>query len=98
MTDHRNNCRYVLDTVARPKHPVVVTTTERDPDPRKWKLDIDETAIDLYVGLLDAPRALTADEAAMMVDLVNAWRAGEHEKHIALMAALDEVQRLRQEP
>ena len=88
----------MLDTVARPKHPVVVTTTERDPDPRKWKLDIDETAIDLYVGLLDAPRALTADEAAMMVDLVNAWRAGEHEKHIALMAALDEVQRLRQVP
>jgi hypothetical protein len=29
-----------------------------------------------------------------MVDVVNAWRAGEQEKHIALMAALDQVRRL----
>jgi hypothetical protein len=71
---------------------------ERDPDPRKWKLDVDPAAIDLYVSLLDAPRALTTDEAAMMVDLVDAWRAGEHEKHIALMTALAEVQRLTGQP
>jgi hypothetical protein len=68
------------------------------PDPRKWKLEVDQAAIDLYVTLLDAPRALSTDEAAMMVDLVNAWRAGEHEKHIALMAALAEIQRLTEQP
>lgn len=82
-----------------PDEPVVVVTAlGRDPDPRNWKLDVDQAAIDLYVGLLGAPRALTTDETAMMVDLVNAWRAGEHEKHIALMAALSEVERLRDAP
>jgi hypothetical protein len=30
---------------------------------------------------------LTAPEAQMMVELVDAWRAAEHEKHIALIAA-----------
>lgn len=73
-------------------------TAARDPDPRNWKLEVDQAAIDLYVGLLDAPRALSTDEAAMMVDLVNAWRVGEHEKHIALMAALTEIQRLTEQP
>jgi hypothetical protein len=71
--------------------PVVVVAPERDADPRNWRLDVDQASIDLYASLLDAPRALTANEATMMVDLVNAWRAHEHEKHIALMAALDEV-------
>lgn len=75
-----------------------MTALGRDPDPRKWKLDVDQAAIDLYVSLLDAPRALTTDETAMMVDLVNAWRAGEHEKHLALMAALTEVERLKDAP
>ena len=78
--------------------PVVVVAPERDADPRNWKLDVDQASIDLYVSLLDASRALTADEAKMMVDLVNAWRAHEHEKHIALMAALDEVQRVTERP
>jgi hypothetical protein len=69
-------------------------TADRDPDPRKWTLDVDRDCIDLYLSLLDEPRALTADEATKMVDLVNAWRAGEQEKHIALMAALEQVRLL----
>ena len=73
---------------------MVVVTPKRDADPRRWKLDVDPAAIDLYVSLRDAPRALGADEAVLMVDLVDAWRAHEHEKHIALMAILREVQRL----
>ena len=76
----------------------VVVVAERDADPRSWKLDVDQASIDLYVDLLDAPRTLTSDEAKRMVDLVNAWRAHEHEKHIALMAALDEVHRLTGAP
>jgi hypothetical protein len=36
------------------------------------------------------PRALTADEAKLMVELVDAWRALEHRKHIALKQAREE--------
>jgi hypothetical protein len=46
--------------------------------------------IDLYRELADRPRALTADEATMMVELVDAWRALEHRKHIALEHAREE--------
>jgi hypothetical protein len=84
-----------LDTSGVTGQPVVVVAQERDTDPRNWKLDVDEPSINLYVSLLDAPRPLTADEAAMMVDLVNAWRSHEHDKHVGLMAALAEVERLR---
>jgi hypothetical protein len=53
-------------------------------DPQHWSLDIPVDRIDLYLQLKDAPRALTAAEATMMVELVDAWRALEHRKHIAL--------------
>lgn len=56
---------------------------------------MDQRSIDLYRGLLERPRDLTADEAAMMVELVTAWRAHEQRKHTALIAALDEIERLR---
>jgi hypothetical protein len=62
--------------------------TEAD-DPRNWRLDIARDRIELYLELSDQPRALSADEAAKMVELVNAWRAHEHRKHIALMHARD---------
>ena len=84
----------MLDNTGETDQPVVVVTPDRDADPRKWTLDVDRDCIDLYLSLLDEPRELTADEAKKMVDLVNAWRAGEHEKHIALMAALDQIRRL----
>lgn len=71
-----------------------VTSLDRDPNPQNWRLDVDRSCIDLYLSLLEEPRALTANEATQMVDLVDAWRAGEHEKHIALIAALAEVERL----
>lgn len=54
-------------------------------DPQDWRLDIPQDRIDLYLELSEQPRALTAEEASMMVDLVDAWRAHEHRKHIALM-------------
>jgi hypothetical protein len=55
-------------------------------DLRDWRLDVEQDRIDLYLELLERPRALTEDEARMMVELVDAWRAAEHQKHIALMA------------
>jgi hypothetical protein len=58
-----------------------------DEDPRNWRLDVPQDRIDLYLELLERPRPLTETEAQMMVELVDAWRAAEHEKHIALMAA-----------
>ena len=58
-------------------------------DPRNWRLDIEDDRIDLYLELLERPRALTDDEARWMVELVDAWRAAEHRKYIALMRALD---------
>jgi len=62
-----------------------------DPDdPRNWRLEVPQDRIDLYRELSEQPRSLSADEAAMMVELVDAWRTHEHRKHIALMHALDE--------
>ena len=54
-------------------------------EPRNRRLEIEEDRIDLYLELLERPRALTEDEARKMVELVDAWRALEHRKHIALM-------------
>lgn len=52
-------------------------------DPRNWRLDISQAHIDLYFELGGAPRALTPSETQMMVELVDAWRALEHQKHMA---------------
>ena len=57
-------------------------------NPQNWRLDVPQNRIDLYLELSDSPRPLSTEEAQMMVELVDAWRAGEHEKHIALMNAL----------
>jgi hypothetical protein len=54
-------------------------------DPRSWRLDVPQPCINLYSELVDAPRALDAQEAAKLVQLVDAWRDLEHRKHIALM-------------
>ena len=53
-------------------------------DPSNWQLEIEQDRIDLYLELHERPRPLTEDEARMMVELVDAWRALEHRKHIAL--------------
>jgi hypothetical protein len=66
--------------------------TEKD-DPRDWRLDISERHLDLYSELSEHPRPLSQDEARMMVELVDAWRAHEHRKHIALMRALEQDKR-----
>lgn len=61
-------------------------------DPADWRLDVPGDRIDLYRELADRPRSLTAAEAMMLVELVDAWRRLEHRKHIALgqaLAALD---------
>jgi hypothetical protein len=55
-------------------------------DPRSWRLDVPQNRIDLYMELANAPRGLTSQEAQMMVELVDAWRALEQKKHIALMS------------
>ncbi len=64
--------------------------TDSGGNPQNWRLDIPMDRIDLYRELADRPRALTADEARMMVELVDAWRALEHRKHIALKHARQE--------
>lgn len=56
-------------------------------DPRNWHLRVPQDRIDLYLELNERPRALTAEEARMLVELVDAWRELEHRKHIALMNA-----------
>jgi hypothetical protein len=58
-----------------------------DDDPQNWRLDVPQDRIDLYLELANDPRPLTADEARMMVELVDAWRALEQRKHIALKHA-----------
>jgi hypothetical protein len=67
--------------------------SENEDDPRKWRIDVLQDRVDLYLSLKDEPRALTAEEAVMMVELVDAWRSHEHRKHVALMAALDQRSR-----
>jgi hypothetical protein len=57
-------------------------------DPRNWRLEVDQDRIDLYLDLLEHPRELSEVEPRMMVKLVDAWRALEHRKHIALKAEL----------
>jgi hypothetical protein len=67
-----------------------------DDDPRDWRIDVPQDRIDLYLELKEQPRSLAAAEARMLVELVDAWRAHEHRKHIALMQAfraLDESAR-----
>jgi hypothetical protein len=53
-----------------------------------WHFDVPQDRVDLYLELCDVPRSLSSDEATMLVELVDAWRALEHAKHIALMHAL----------
>ena len=55
-------------------------------EPSDSRLDVAQDRIDLYLELSDRPRPLTADEAEMMVELVDDWRALEHKKHVALEA------------
>ena len=57
-------------------------------DPQNWRIDAPQGHIDLYLELHNEPRALTSDEARMMVELVDAWRGLEHRKHIALKSAV----------
>ena len=59
-----------------------------DGDPQDWRLDVPQDRIDLYLELKERPRSLAAAEARMLVELVDAWRAHEHRKHITLMQAL----------
>jgi hypothetical protein len=60
-------------------------------DPQNWRIDVPQAHIDLYLELLTEPRALRADEARMMVELVNGWRSLEQRKHIALKSAEDDT-------
>jgi hypothetical protein len=58
--------------------------------PQNWRLDVSDACIDLYRELSAETRRLSKDEAQMMVELVDAWRALEHRKHIALESALSD--------
>lgn len=62
--------------------------TEPTDDPQNWRIDVEPSRLELYRELSESPRPLTTEEAAMMVELVDAWRALEHRKHIALSNAM----------
>ncbi len=57
-------------------------------NPRNWVLEITDEPIALYEQLVDQPRPLTEAECRRLIDLIDAWRAHEHRKHIALMQCL----------
>jgi len=48
--------------------------SDDDDDPGNWRLGVPPDRIDLYLSLKDDPRALTSEEAEMLVELVDAWR------------------------
>jgi hypothetical protein len=54
------------------------------PNPANWRLNVSDRHIELYAELSRKPRAITGDEARMLVELVDAWRDLEHGKHLAL--------------
>lgn len=60
----------------------------KDGDPRNWRLEITDEPIALYEELLDQPRSLSEAECRQLIELIDAWRAHEHRKHIALMQCL----------
>jgi hypothetical protein len=53
-------------------------------EPQNWRIDVPQGHVDLYLELINEPRALSANEARIMIELVDAWRDLEHRKHIAL--------------
>lgn len=60
----------------------------RQTDPRDWRLDVAESCIELYLELSERPRPIKRVETEMLLEVIDAWRAHEHRKHIALMRAL----------
>lgn len=58
-----------------------------DDDPQNWRLDVPQACVDLYLDVSKTPRPLSAKEAEMLVQLVDAWRGLEHRKHTALETA-----------
>jgi hypothetical protein len=61
-------------------------------DPMRWRLDVAQSSIDLYLALLEGePRELSREECTQLLDLIEAWRLHEGRKHRALMAALEEL-------
>jgi len=57
-------------------------------DPRNWRPEITDEPIALYEQLVDHPCAQSEAEWRQLVDLIDAWRAHEYRKHIALMQCL----------
>jgi hypothetical protein len=47
-------------------------------DPQNWRIDVPQGHIDLHMELRYEPRELSAKEARMMLELVDAWRDLEH--------------------
>lgn len=66
-----------------------------DDDPKGWRLEVDQECIDLYARLSEESRPLTLDECSQLMALVDAWRAHEHRKHVALMNALSKLEQQR---
>ena len=69
------------------KDEVPVGSRQAGDDPPNWRIGASERHIKLYMELVERPRPLTAAEAQMMVELVDAWRELEHRKHVALKNA-----------
>lgn len=70
------------------------TTRHADsPDPRNWRLNISDRHLELYAELSRKPRELTAREAKLLLELVDAWRDLEHRKHMTLMQTAPDDER-----
>jgi hypothetical protein len=75
--------RHVEGGVALPHRPSARQETDTDP-PANWRLRVSDKNIELYMELMDQPRAISAAETRMLVELVDAWRDLEHRKRLAL--------------
>ena len=63
--------------------PSALDQAEAD-SPSNWRLRIGDKHIELYTELMHKPRAISASETRMLVELVDAWRELEHRRHLAL--------------
>jgi hypothetical protein len=54
------------------RQPLTRVADVTDEDPQNWRLEITQDRIDLYSELSVKPRALSPEEASMLVELVDA--------------------------
>jgi len=84
--------RHLEGRDALPHRPSAQQQTDTAP-PANWRLRVSDKHIGLYMELMDQPRAISATETRMLLELVDAWRDLEHRKHLALERQLMQAPR-----